>query len=106
MPEKSAITFLIFAWVIISCPFRMPPRGIPMITSTIAISTNVKPCCVLFIVSLPWTVQAIAYTQHPCHAENGPKRRPERQLDEGTTSNFRQQRRSVDTFYFFLPRAM
>src|SRR5205807_7275015 len=39
-------------------------------------------------------------------AENGPKRRPERQLDEGTTSNFRQQRRSVDTFYFFLPRAM
>src|SRR5260221_4603643 len=40
---KSLITFLIFAWVIISWPFRMPPRSSPMMTSTIAISTKVKP---------------------------------------------------------------
>jgi hypothetical protein len=34
---------LIFACVIISWPLRMPPRSRPMITSTIAISTSVKP---------------------------------------------------------------
>jgi hypothetical protein len=44
MPEKSAITFLILACVIISWPFRMPPSSSPMMTSTIAISTSVKPC--------------------------------------------------------------
>src|SRR5438874_3226541 len=43
MPEKSAMTFLIFAWVIISWPFRMPPSSRPMMTSTMAISTSVKP---------------------------------------------------------------
>src|SRR5258708_12494739 len=43
IPLKSLITFLILAWVIISWPFRMPPRSSPMITSTIAISTKVKP---------------------------------------------------------------
>src|SRR6266853_1699225 len=43
IPLKSLITFLIFAWVIISWPFRMPPRSSPMMTSTIAISTKVKP---------------------------------------------------------------
>src|SRR6266853_1691418 len=46
IPLKSLITFLILAWVIISCPFRMPPRSSPMITSTIAISTKVKPVSV------------------------------------------------------------
>ena len=39
----SLMTFLIFAWVIISWPFRMPPNSSPMITKTIAISTKVKP---------------------------------------------------------------
>src|SRR5437764_15269305 len=43
MPEKSAITFLIFACVIISWPLRMPPSSRPMMTSTMAISTSVKP---------------------------------------------------------------
>src|SRR5712691_9279279 len=43
MPEKSAMTFLIFACVIISWPLRMPPSSRPMMTSTIAISTSVKP---------------------------------------------------------------
>src|ERR671924_534521 len=46
MPEKSAMTFLIFAWVIISWPLRMPPRSRPMMTSTMAISTRVKPLVV------------------------------------------------------------
>src|SRR5437764_10974682 len=46
MPEKSAMTFLIFACVIISWPFRMPPRSRPMMTSTMAISTSVKPLVV------------------------------------------------------------
>src|SRR5712671_5899466 len=49
MPEKSDITFLIFACVIISWPLRMPPRSRPMITSTIAISTRVKPFALDFI---------------------------------------------------------
>src|ERR1700741_4027549 len=49
MPEKSAITFLILAWVIISWPFRMPPSSSPMMTSTIAISTSVKPACLAFM---------------------------------------------------------
>src|SRR5437667_4956462 len=40
--------FLILAWVIISWPFRMPPRRSPMMTSTIAISTKVKPASVEF----------------------------------------------------------
>src|SRR3954463_8115673 len=35
--------FLIFACVIISWPLRMPPRRRPMMTSTMAISTRVKP---------------------------------------------------------------
>src|SRR5687768_2517827 len=48
-PDMSAITFLIFAWVIISWPFRMPPSSSPMMTSTIAISTSVKPVCLAFI---------------------------------------------------------
>src|SRR5713226_5879189 len=74
MPEKSAITFLIFAWVIISCPFRMPPSSSPMITSTIAISTSVKPCCLFFMANLPWTLQVRTYPQHPCHAKMGQKR--------------------------------
>src|SRR5438045_12867 len=43
MPEKSAIEFLIFACVTISWPFRMPPSSSPMMTSTMAISTRVKP---------------------------------------------------------------
>src|SRR4051812_21276478 len=43
MPEKSAIEFLIFACVTISCPFRMPPSNRPTMTSTMAISTSVKP---------------------------------------------------------------
>src|ERR671928_1687892 len=43
MPLKSAIAFLTFACVIISWPFRMPPSKSPMITSTMAISTRVKP---------------------------------------------------------------
>src|SRR6266852_3433504 len=51
----------------------MPPSSSPMITSTIAISTSVKPCCLLFIANLPWTVQARAYPQHPCHAKMGQK---------------------------------
>src|SRR5438093_11172914 len=41
--------FLILAWVIISCPFRMPPKSSPMMTSTIAISTKVKPPWVEFL---------------------------------------------------------
>jgi len=45
-PLKSLITFFILAWVIISWPFRMPPRSSPMMTSTIAISTKVKPISV------------------------------------------------------------
>src|SRR5882672_6113480 len=49
MPVMSAITFLIFAWLIISWPFRMPPSSSPMITSTIAISTRVKPACAAFL---------------------------------------------------------
>src|SRR5882762_5170716 len=49
IPLKSLITFLIFAWVIISWPFRMPPRSSPMMTSTIAISTKVKPASVDFL---------------------------------------------------------
>ena len=52
MPEKSAITFLILAWVIISWPFRMPPSSSPMMTSTIAISTSVKPRCLEFFICL------------------------------------------------------
>src|SRR3954471_16362651 len=43
MPLKSAIEFLIFACVIISWPLRMPPSRRPMMTSTMAISTSVKP---------------------------------------------------------------
>src|SRR5438552_3630092 len=53
----------------------MPPSSSPMITSTIAISTSVKPCPLFFIANLPWTVQAIAYLQHPCHAKMGQKSR-------------------------------
>src|SRR5712692_2978718 len=49
MPLKSLIAFLILAWVIISWPFRMPPRSSPMMTSTIAISTRVKPVSVDFL---------------------------------------------------------
>src|SRR5438034_3592587 len=49
MPLKSLSTFLILAWVIISWPFRMPPRSSPMMTSTIAISTKVKPPSVEFL---------------------------------------------------------
>src|SRR5436190_295135 len=49
IPLKSLITFLILAWVIISWPFRMPPRSSPMMTSTIAISTKVKPASVDFL---------------------------------------------------------
>src|SRR6266704_5513934 len=49
IPLKSLITFLIVAWVIISWTFRMPPRSSPMMTSTIAISTKVKPVSVDFL---------------------------------------------------------
>src|SRR6266699_4504722 len=49
IPLRSLITFLILAWVIISWPFRMPPRSSPMMTSTIAISTKVKPVSVDFL---------------------------------------------------------
>src|SRR5688572_28696901 len=52
MPEKSAITFLILACVIISWPFRMPPSSRPMMTSTMAISTSVKPFCVCTVFML------------------------------------------------------
>ena len=51
------MTFLIFAWVIISWPFRMPPSSRPMMTSTMAISTSVKPACDLF---MPHIVRAAA----------------------------------------------
>src|SRR5258708_4035646 len=51
----------------------MPPSSSPMITSTIAISTSVKPCCLLFIANLPGPIQARAYSQHPCHAKMGQK---------------------------------
>src|SRR3989442_13523063 len=47
-PLKSLTMFLILAWVIISWPFRMPPRRSPMMTSTIAISTKVKPASAEF----------------------------------------------------------
>src|SRR6267143_4502359 len=47
-PLKSLITFLILAWVIISWPLWMPPRRSPMMTSTIAISTKVKPASAEF----------------------------------------------------------
>src|SRR5882762_4184403 len=49
MPLKSLIAFLILAWVIISWPFRMPPRSSPIMTSTIAISTKVKPASFEFL---------------------------------------------------------
>src|SRR5882672_1597296 len=48
IPLKSLTMFLILAWVIISWPFRMPPRRSPMMTSTIAISTKVKPASAEF----------------------------------------------------------
>ncbi|KPK17572.1 MAG: hypothetical protein AMJ67_12975, partial [Betaproteobacteria bacterium SG8_41] len=37
-PEEGAL-------VISSCPFSTPPSRRPMITSTMAISIRVKPCC-------------------------------------------------------------
>src|SRR3989442_2791775 len=49
MPLKSLMTFLIRACVIISWPLRMPPSKRPMITSTIAISTKVKPASFEFL---------------------------------------------------------
>ena len=52
MPLKSLTTFLIRAWVIISWPFRMPPSSSPMMTSTIAISTRVKPVWVRLVGTL------------------------------------------------------
>src|SRR5260221_12514119 len=61
MPEKSDITFLIFACVIISWPLRMPPRSRPMITSTIAISTRVKPFWIDFIFLLLLDAPLVAY---------------------------------------------
>src|SRR2546430_9740809 len=91
MPEKSAITFLIFAWVIISCPFRMPPSSSPMITSTIAISTSVKPCCLFFIANLPWTRPGESLPATSVPRKNGSKRRPEHQLT-------RQRRRVPDNY--------
>src|SRR3954465_5860346 len=53
MPEKSAIEFLILACVIISWPLRMPPSRRPMITSTMAISTSVKPCALSVVPPMP-----------------------------------------------------
>src|SRR2546423_8323708 len=57
MPLKSLTMFLILAWVIISWPLSTPPKSSPMITSTIAISTKVKPASVEFLLKLDKLMQ-------------------------------------------------
>src|SRR6185503_12860747 len=70
-PDMSAITFLIFAWVIISWPFRMPPSSSPMMTSTIAISTSVKPACLAFMDLSPLETATSACYATPVPALSG-----------------------------------
>jgi len=53
--RKSFARFFTFALLMSSWPLRMPPRSRPMITSTIAISTSVKPDCCDFDLDLMWT---------------------------------------------------
>ena len=43
--------FFTFALLISSCPFSTPPSSRPMMTSTMAISTSVKPDCWFFTFS-------------------------------------------------------
>src|SRR4029079_1516348 len=89
MPEKSATTFLILAWAIISWPFRMPPSSSPMMTSTIAISTRVKPDCLVFISHPLNRFSLLLYSQTACQC-NGCKNSYLRQAKVKKTSGFGQ----------------
>src|SRR5574337_324991 len=51
-PLKSLATLRILAWVMSSWPFSTPPSRRPMMTSTTAISTRVKPICLRMVVVL------------------------------------------------------
>ena len=46
---KSLMNVFTFALLINSCPFSTPPSSRPMMTSTMAISTSVKPDCIFFM---------------------------------------------------------
>src|SRR5438105_9742119 len=67
----SAITFLILAWVIISWPLRIPPSSRPMMTSTMAISTSVKPFCDVFMEVSPKCCPKLP--QGACHGKSAEK---------------------------------
>src|SRR5712691_8553405 len=111
MPLKSLTMFLILAWVIISWPFRMPPRRSPMMTSTIAISTKVKPASTEFFLLIADELMKYQYRSgveiRPDPQDMCPRTSPGRASHGGLERPFLLNnghlRRLSDTFHWFFP---
>src|SRR6266853_3796486 len=112
-PLKSLMMFLILAWVIISWPFRMPPRRSPMMTSTIAISTKVKPASAEFFLLVAEKLMKFKYHSgveiRPNPQDTCPRtslgQAPKGGLDWLFVLNNGHLRRLSDTFHWFSPRS-
>src|SRR6266705_1793182 len=103
--------FLILAWVIISWPFRMPPRRSPMMTSTIAISTKVKPASVEFFLLVADELMKFQYRSGDEIRPNLQDTCPRTSLGQARKAglewpfvlNNGHLRRLSDTFHWFFP---